>query len=264
MSRRERRTKAGRRFAGACRVRRVAWWVRRAAWSVGLVCLAPAVAPAQQAPVAATDSTRVCWRGEPLPTCSSFWLVELQASTTLVAPRYQLSGGAFPRVIDESGALYEAAVGHMLNLDPRWAIGGTATLGFGQGDPFTGARVRMRRWVGNEASLEFEAGIVRYAGDHQVRYPSSPQTGASAGLRLNIRDQGAAWVRYDGFGALSPDSVGLLPWGPGQELELTGGARHFVRAGVGLGSTPTLIAVGAIGLGYAVLWGLYLLAGGSS
>lgn len=220
-----------------------------------LITLAPPVLAQDRPPEgegAAAASPRFgCLQGAPRPRCGSFWLLELQASTTLVEPSWEVGGvesGSYR--VDEGGAQYEWSLGHMANLDDRWAIGGTVSLGSGADDVFTGMRARLRRWIGSAASVEFETGLARSNGDHNW-YPA--QTGITAGLRFNVLDYGAVFLRYDGYGEPSE-----RPWaGPGVEA-LPGGSRHFLRGGVGLGGKATLVGTGAVGVIYGVLLAVLL------
>ena len=209
-----------------------------------------------QAPDPSAATPRVgCFRGEPRPTCASFWLVELQGSTALYAPtvEVQTPGGGYR--VETSGSQFDLSLGHMANVHPRWAIGGTVSLGTGADDLFTGVRARARRWLTPDFSLELETGLARGHANH-TWYPS--KTGFSTGVRFNIQDYGSVFVRYDRYGAMDADSV----FGP-FEPRVTG-PQHFVRGGVGLGSKAALVGTGAVAVGYGVLIALLLFSGGFS
>lgn len=224
-------------------------------WLMAGALAAPSASGAQvddPAPDAAEAEPRVgCLQGAPRPSCRSFWLVELQASTALMAPRYESSDPNIRFHPDTGGEQYEWNLGHMANLDDRWALGATVSLGSGVDDIFTGTRARLRRWLGTSASLELEVGLARSNANHNW-YPD--QTGLSTGLRLNILDYGSAFVRYDGFGEpeLTP-----LPYDRGAE-----GSQHFLRGGVGLGGKAALAGTGVVVVAYMVLWGLFAASGG--
>ena len=232
----------------------------RPAWGVAAGVLGVLIGAggtlAAQVPDSATTVPRVgCLRGEPRPMCASFWLIELQGSTTLMSPSYWVHGPDYSFRIDESEAVYELTLGHMSNLDLRWAVGGGVSLGTGANDAFTGVRGRVRRWLTPNLSVELEAGLARGRG-HYGWY--APTTGFSTGLRFNIQDYGSAFVRYDGYGAGDPDTAqGPPPAGAASRS-------HFVRGGIGLGSKAAIVGTGVVVVGYGVLFALYALSGGFS
>lgn len=236
----------------ASRIRRLAG-LRR----VAVVCAVAVVSGrglAAQAPDSATAVPRVgCFRGEPQPTCASFWLIELQGSTTLLAPTYRVHDLDFSFELDEGGAVYELSLGHMVNLGPEWAVGGTVSLGTGAADAFTGVRARVRRWLSPDLSLEFEGGLARGRADHGW-FASS--TGISTGLRINIQDYGSAFVRWDTYGSGDPAPI----FGPAR---VSGPDRpHFLRAGIGLGSKAAVVGTGLVAVTFGVLYAFIGLSGG--
>ena len=192
-----------------------------------------------------------CFRGRPLPECKSFWIVEMQGSAPLVQTSRAVQspdGGlayareTFPRVLEWN-------VGHMVNVGSRYAIGGVVTGGTGNRDVLTALKIRLRRWLGSNSSLEAEGGLLR--GD---------AIGGTAALRLNIRDQGSFFLRWD----MLPTAVqsGIFR-DPGDRSTTDswldpGGMQHALSFGVGTGSVPALITTGAAGLTLAVLYGLYV------
>jgi hypothetical protein len=101
--------------------------------------------------------------------------------------------------------------------------------------------------------VELEAGLARSNGNHAWL---EDQTGWSTGVRFNIQDYGAAFVRYDVYGA--PDARSY----PGSIVPPITGSQHIVRAGVGLGGGVALAGTGAVLVAYAVLVGLFLGSGG--
>ncbi|MBT8337175.1 MAG: hypothetical protein KJO11_11265 [Gemmatimonadetes bacterium] len=193
-----------------------------------------------------------CLHGVP-PECASLWLVELQASTPLVRPSYERGDDGFRYRIDAAENQYEWNVGHLIAVGSDWAVGGTATLGTGADDVFTGLRGRARRWVSDVVSVELEMGLARSNGSHAWL---EDQTGWSTGVRLNIQDFGAAFVRYDVYGA--PDARSY----PGSIVPPINGSQHIVRGGVGLGGGVALAGTGVVLVAYAVLIGLFLGSGG--
>jgi hypothetical protein len=196
-----------------------------------------------------------CLHGARPPACSSIWIVELQASTPLVRPSYEVGDGPVRFAIQAAENQYEWNVGHLVSAGSDWALGGTVTLGTGANDVFTGLRARARRWVGDAMSVEVEAGLARSNGNHAWL---EDQTGWSTGVRFNIHDYGAAFVRYDGYRA--PDGPGRA----GSVYPPIRGTQHIVRGGVGLGGGVALAGTGAALVAYAVLLGLFIAGGGAS
>jgi hypothetical protein len=191
------------------------------------------------------DGPRVgCFRGRPLPACRSFWILEMQGSQPMLQSErtlgfsggYALTQGAFDHVLEWN-------LGHMVNLGPELAVGGVITVGTGGDGPFTGLKVRGRRWLSPDVSVEVEGGIMR-TDARQTLYPA--RTGVTADARLNIRDQGSFFVRWDGVDIPSSRA--------GDVYVDPGGFQHAFSVGVGVGSVPTLIGTGALGLGYLFLF----------
>ena len=188
-----------------------------------------------------------CFRGRPLPTCKSFWIVEMQgyqplAQTTRLV---SYSDGRPVEMTAFEGSL-EWNVGHMVNVGPTFAIGGTLSVGsHGGSGIFTGLKARARHWISEDLSLELAAGLLEAGG----QYPSA--RGATADVRVNIRDQGAFFVRWDGVslsGVQFPDASYFDE----------GGFQQAISVGAAAGSVPALIGTGALGLGYVIVLGIFL------
>jgi hypothetical protein len=142
-------------------------------------------------------------------------------------------------------------LGHMVNVSPGWALGGLFTIGTGNDDALTGIKLRARRWMSRDVSVELEGGILRTNANNAV-YPGV--TGSTADLRLNIRDQGSFFVRWDGVRLPSVEPI-LVPGEFGYADP--GGFQHGISVGASAGSIPALIGTGALGLAYTILFGLY-------
>ncbi len=188
-----------------------------------------------------------CLRGQPIPACKSFWIVEMQGYTPLAQSSRRVTYGGGPSVeIQAFESNLEWNLGHMVNLTPKFALGGTLGIGPSGGTGiFTGARVRARRWISPEWSVELSGGLL----DSNVRYPSA--RGVTFDARVNIRDQGAFFVRWDGA-SLPPESF------PEAEHFDPGGFQQAVSIGAAAGSVPALVGTGVLGLGYVILLGVYL------
>jgi len=192
--------------------------------------------------------SRICFRGRPLPACRSFWIVEMQGYTPLTqTTRFVDYGGYGPVPIEAFEDQLEWNFGHMANLTPGFALGGVFTLGTGGGSgAFAGLKARARRWLGQNVSVELEAGLLRTG----VTYPET--NGVTADARLNISDHGSFFVRWDAVDVSSRDG--------GYYYSDTGGLQQALSVGAGLGSKPALFATGAAALGYLIVVSI-LLAG---
>lgn len=164
-----------------------------------------------------------CFRGRPLPVCKSFWIFEMQGNAPLVQTE-----GAGGKAFDNE---LEWNLGHMVNVDSTYAIGGVVTVGTGNDNALTGLKLRGRRWLRSDLSLEAEGGLVW----------KDATVGGTAALRLNIRDQGSFYLRWD-----------MLP-------NLAHGAQHALSLGVGTGSVPALITSGAAGLAVLIIFTAYVI-----
>lgn len=198
--------------------------------------------PGAPEPDTAESNRVVCLHGEPPPTCDTFWIVELQVSRGWLLEDPPRVDGVFG--YDEGFTWYEWTVGHMANLGPRWALGGTVSIGNGNHDIFTGVRARVRRWIQPHLSVELEAGLAESTGGG-AWYPAL--TAPSAGVRFNIQDHGSAFLRYDAFG--TPE--GSRPVGP-NDSAVPWGRKAMVRAGIGLGGKPALVGTGVVAGGFIV------------
>lgn len=212
------------------------------------VALLVGAAPGVGQPTAETpteEPSMTCWRGEPLPACLGFFIVEAQASLPLWSETrpIMLADGRTVRAESFDSQL-DWNLGYMVNVSPDWAVGGVVTLGTGSSDPLTGLRVRARRWLRSELSVEVEAGgfLTNQIGCHA----SDPLWGATADTRLNIGDRGSFFVRWDGL-----DSPGCR--GRFGEVE-PGGFEQVVYTGVGAGSTWAVVTTG---IGFAVLVAIF-------
>ena len=203
-----------------------------------------------------------CFRGRPLPACKSFWIVEMQGSSPVAqtsrsvirvysdptrsglpqASEYQL------RTFDN---VLEWNLGHMANLGDKYALGGVVTVGSGNGDALSGLKVRLRRWLSSDFSVEAEAGALWSDAGGMRR---SDAIGGTAALRFNIRDQGAIYLRWDVLPLLEESQ----PWG----YYDPGGTQHALSVGLSAGSVPALIGTGALGVTWLVLLAIIVGQGG--
>lgn len=210
--------------------------------AAALLAAAPASAtqpPATTPPDSATPPAVGCLQGAPLPTCASFWLIEMQASTTLVEPSWTESnpfGGTAQATADRD--LVEWTVGHMWNASSAWSVGATISAGNNARGNVTGLRLRVRRWLSPALSASFETGLAR-----STAQPRAFDTGIgpSVGLRLDSRDYVSAFVRYDRVEVVRPDRD--------DPRFSTPSPHQYLRVGVGLGGKAALVGSGVVALG---------------
>jgi len=198
----------------------------------------------------AGEESRICFRGQPLPACRSFWIVEMQAYTPLAQSTRQVSYTGAPLTPLESfEEQLEWNLGHMANITPRLAVGGLFTLGTGAGSgAFAGLKGRVRRWLNGDVSLELEGGWLRTG----AQYPTA--SGVTADVRLNIRDHGSFFVRWDGIDLPSQS----FDYGGGYGYVDGGGFQQALSVGASAGSVPALVGTGALAVGYVILLGVFL------
>jgi len=214
---------------------------------------AAAITLLAMAPTAAAAQEQIgCFRGKPLPDCKTFWIVEMQGVVPMVQSTRTVSSGSgsdnYTYQVEAFDNAVEWNVGHMVNVGDRWAVGGVVTVGSGGRDVLTGLRMRGRRWLKEDLSLELEAGVL----SSEAAYNSQSRfNGWTSDLRLNIRDQGSFFVRYDGVSV----PAALYPY---NDYFDPGGVHHGFSFGASAGSVPALVGTGALGILYAVLIGLYL------
>jgi hypothetical protein len=197
-----------------------------------------------------------CFRGRPPPACKSFWIVEMQGVSPVAQTSRIVENRGGPTYRQEAfSSQLEWNLGHMVNMGPRYAIGGVVTAGTGNGDALTALKLRVRRWLGSDLSLEAEGGLLWNDANGGS---TSGAIGGTAALRLNIRDQGSFFLRWD---MLPLASQSYSFYDPGDPFiggyHDPGGTQHALSIGVGTGSVPALITTAATGLTLAVLLALF-------
>lgn len=127
-----------------------------------LALLAPTI-------TAAGMSAQTCFRGGARERCRTFWITEFEFGRRLDSP-------VVVRATDDDwleNLFLAAEVGHMVNLDSTWALGGTLMVAGAGGTSRLGAKVRVRRWTSQEFAADAGAGLL-IAGsdmDYQQHYP---------------------------------------------------------------------------------------------
>ncbi len=122
-----------------------------------------------------TAGSGLCFRGRPMPTCRSFFVIEGGGYTRLAAGHNHL---------DRS--LISVDGGMMWNLSDRSALG--LTLLIGSGMARMGFRARYRYWYKPRLSSDLSVGIVDYR-----------DAGMVSDVSLNLRDQAAVVLRAEYF-----------------------------------------------------------------
>jgi len=118
-------------------------------------------------PGATQTEPHECYRGRPLPICSSFWITEF----ALMGP---LPNRFFPY-----GRVMRWQVGGMSNHGARNAIGATLVLGLDDVGTSYGLTPRYRRWLSPGVALDVSAGVL-LRGCDGLRVPSFvAQTGVT-------------------------------------------------------------------------------------
>ena len=221
-----------------------------AAQGLAATVLLPSPGHAQVSEAVAEPSIG-CFRGHPLPRCKSFWIFEMQGSLPLAeTSRIVDSGYGPPEEIGSFDPVFEWNLGHMMNTSDEWAFGGVITVGSGNSNPLTGLKARARRWMNPDVSVEAETGAM-WSNASGFHYPGL--LGTTAAIRLNIRDQGQFYLRWD----LLPVPEERINLSGSREYYDAGGIQHGVSVGVSVGSVPSLIGTGALGLGFVVLLAIF-------
>jgi len=189
-----------------------------------------------------------CLRGQRLPQCKTFWIIEIQglvpvAQTSRVVTTS--SDHAFSYEAHAFDYAVEWNLGHMVNVGEGYGVGGVFTVGSGNADPLTGIRARGRKWLAKNLSIEVEGGLLR---SDAAGSRGESLNGWTAGARLNIRDQGSFFLRYDRLNV--PKQTRPIP---NDGYSDPGGSHHGLSVGANAGSVPALLGTGALGAFLLVL-----------
>lgn len=213
--------------------------------------LAPTVllpTPARAQSEASDDEPSIgCFRGNPLPRCKSFWIFEMQGSLPIAeTSRLVDTGYNGPEETGTFDPVFEWNLGHMMNTSDEWAFGGVMTVGTGNSNPLTGLKARARRWMNPQVSVEAETGAMW---SDASGFHFNSLLGGTAAVRLNIRDQGQFYLRWD---VLSIPEERIDRSGT-REYYDPGGVQHGVSVGASVGSVPSLVGTGALGVAFVVI-----------
>jgi len=119
----------------------------------------------------------LCWRGHPLPECRAFVLTEFGVYSRIDHD---------PTHASDSPHYFTLDVGPVWNRTTRDALGLTAYLASGDAHARVGARLRYRRWLSRNTSVDVAPGIILYGSEDGGYMYQEP--GFVAGLSLNAGD----------------------------------------------------------------------------
>jgi hypothetical protein len=114
----------------------------------------------------------------------------------------------------------EFGVGVMKNVSSDWGVGVRASANIGGDNGGLALRVRGRRWIDNDVSVEAEAGVLR---------ANARWGGLTTGARATWRDQASLFLRHD-----------VVP------VRASEPTRRLIVGGAGAGSTPAAVADGLL------------------
>jgi hypothetical protein len=193
--------------------------------------LAAALLPAGPAPASASS---LCWRGKPLPECRTFLVTELGVYARLDEDPTQAADNPVYFTLD---------LGLVKNVSPTTGIGLTAYGGAGDSHARVGARVRYRRWLSRDLSLDLAPGVIVYGSEDGGYTHRAP--GFVLGATWNWRDWVALGLEVE------HNRYEIVGYTPGEFAAPQRVSDTTWRAGGKLGSAPGV-------LGTAVLVGFFV------
>lgn len=217
---------------------------------------------------AAQDSTvaspKLCWRGRPKPSCDMFLLTEVDFFGNVVRPSATFTStymfDSVPRTysyeVHQSNWKFSGELGGMINHGKSNAFGGTLMLDAGPDGVNVGAKARYRRWLTPQGiALDVGAGVRTAKDDvpgnftYSNVYDSQPMRARrnlafTSDVAINAMDYAALVARVDveKYGRKTQPTVSL---------------------GVRTGSRPAVFALAGIGVTYAALLTILVIALGN-
>lgn len=168
--------------------------------------LVPALVPLTLTVAPVGMSAQTCFQGGTVERCRTFWITEFEFGRRLDAP-------VVVRGTDDDwleNLFLAAEVGHMVNLENRWALGGTLMVAGAGGTSRLGAKLRVRRWIDPGFTTDAGMGLLLTGSDidYQQHYP-----GFTAHLGLRYRDLIGVSLRLDVIGGepkpgIAPNPIG--------------------------------------------------------
>jgi opacity protein-like surface antigen len=171
----------------------------------------------------------LCWRGKPLPDCETFVLTEL---------------GVYARLDDDAtnaadNPLYFTLdLGLMKNIAPVAAVGLTAYGSAGDSHARVGARLRYRRWLSRDTSVDLAPGVIVYGSEDGGYTHQAP--GFVLGTSLNWRDWVALGLEVE------HSRYRIVGYTPGPFAAPERVSDTTWRLGGKLGSAPGVVGTAAI------------------
>lgn len=165
---------------------------------------------------------------------------------------FEISGGR--AVLETSDELDPYFLSHafvvMKNLDPNWAVGGGLQFHWATGNFKAAPEVRVRRWFGNEQSVEAAIGWV--IGSESTAYGGDflQQVGPIASLRYSPRP----WLFAQAGAARYRELPRAYLWPPLDPSSARESTKAF--AGIGLAGPGALAALGGEAVAFVVLLAL--------
>ncbi len=129
---------------------------------------------------AAPLQAQFCFRGRPLPRCNSFLITDV--------------GVSLPVIGGKGADHFTAELGLMVNMNERFALGGSALYRFGGGQKI-GLKARVHLWLTQSIALEVAPGML-LGGDIQDHSGFTGHVGVSfrdvvgVTMQLEVLDQG--------------------------------------------------------------------------
>lgn len=162
----------------------------------------------------------MCFRGQPLPACQTFWLTEFGYYRTIHSTDFP------PRT--QNDWYLSGEIGFMANMNQRYAIGLSGVFGGVNSGSRFGIKPRFRMWLRNRVSVDVAPGILLSGGDNRYE-PQFP--GFTGHIAVNFADLGALTLHLD-----------VIPYeksrrvGPGQGVLVETGNDVSLYGGVKFGS----------------------------
>lgn len=181
--------------------------------------------------------SRWCWRGRPMPECTTFWITEFgvdasMSSTQRIVSENLGGGDVYRYALRDFDSRFVWTVGPMFNTRPRAAIGGTVSINPLGGRYRAAMEVRRRSWLTDGTALDLSAGALKMGVPNRTGTSYRDEYGLSAGALIVGADLINVNARVD--------------------LLVSGGkARLGTSAGLGGGSYVAVI--GSVALGVLVL-----------
>jgi hypothetical protein len=211
--------------------------------------LALVAALAVATPLAAQSDTttrippHLCWRGKPLPECTSFWITEFGVDATTWSTHTTVTenlggGDVYRSTVRDFDSRFVWTLGPMFNTGPRTALGGTVSIS-PLGDGYRAAiEARRRWWTSSGLALDVSGGALRMNGQSFTGPSYRQDYGLTAGAFI----VGGDLINVNG-------RVDLL---------VTGG-KPRLGTSLGLGGGSYVALIGTITLGLLIL--AYISAG---